>query len=55
MVSMEFHLPAGAAFAMAGLGFMTKGEQIAVYRVKGWVRLSSTYGYVLCKQSFKVA
>lgn len=55
MVSMEFYLPAGAAFAMAGLGFMTKGEQIAVYRAKGWVRLSSKHGHVICKQSFKVA
>ena len=54
MVSMEFHLPAGAAFAMAGLGFMTKDEQIAVFRAKGWVRLSSQYGHVICKQSFKV-
>lgn len=54
MVSMEFHLPAGAAFAMAGLGFMTKGETLKVFRAKGWVRLSSTYGHVICKESFRV-
>ena len=54
MVSMEYHLPAGAAFAMAGLGFMTKGETLKVFRAKGWVRLSSTYGHVICKESFRV-
>jgi hypothetical protein len=54
-VSLEFHLPGAAAFAMAGLGFMQKGEEIKVYSAKGWVRLSSAYGHVLSKQSFKIA
>ena len=54
MVSMEYRLPAGAAFAMAGLGFMTKGETLKVFRAKGWVRLSSRYGHVICKESFRV-
>lgn len=54
MVSMEFPLPAGAAFAMAGLGFMTKGEQIRVFSTKGWIRLTSAHGHVICKQSYKV-
>ena len=53
-VSLEFHLPGAAAFAMAGLGFMQKGEEIRVYTAKGWVRLSSAYGHVLSKQSFKI-
>ena len=53
-VSLEFHLPGAAAFAMAGLGFMQKGEEIRVYSAKGWVRLSSAYGHVLSKQSFKI-
>jgi hypothetical protein len=53
-VSLEFHLPGAAAFAMAGLGFMQKGEEISVYTAKGWVRLSSAYGHVLSKQSFKI-
>ena len=53
-VSLEFHLPGAAAFAMAGLGFMQKGEEINVYTAKGWVRLSSAYGHVLSKQSFKI-
>jgi hypothetical protein len=53
-VSLEFHLPGAAAFAMAGLGFMQKSEEIRVYTAKGWVRLSSAYGHVLSKQSFKI-
>ena len=53
-VSLEFHLPGAAAFAMAGLGFMQKGEEISVYTAKGWVRLSSAYGHVISKQSFKI-
>ena len=53
-VSLEFHLPGAAAFAMAGLGFMEKDEEIRVYTAKGWVRLSSAYGHVLSKQSFKI-
>lgn len=54
MVSMDYPIPAGAAFAMAGLGFMTKGEQIRVFSAKGWIRLTSAHGHVLCKQSYKV-
>lgn len=53
-VSLEFHLPGAAAFAMAGLGFMQKDEEIKVYNAKGWVRLSSANGHVLSKQSFKI-
>lgn len=54
-VSLEYHLPGAAAFAMAGLGFMQKDELIKVYGTKGWVRLSSQFGHVLSKQSFKIA
>ena len=54
-VSLEFHLPGAAAFAMAGLGFMQKDEEIRVFTAKGWVRLSSAHGHVLSKQSFKIA
>jgi len=54
MVSMEHQFPAGAAFAMAGLAFMSKGEQIKVYRAKGWVRLTSTHGHVMSRESFKI-
>jgi hypothetical protein len=54
-VSLEFNLPGASAFAMAGLGFMQKDEDIRVFRANGWVRLTSSYGHVLAKQSFKVA
>lgn len=54
-VSLEFNLPGGSAFAMAGLGFMQKDEEIKVFRTNGWVRLTSSYGHVMAKQSFKVA
>ncbi len=54
-VSLEFNLPGASAFAMAGLGFMQKDEDIRVFRTNGWVRLTSSYGHALSKQSFKVA
>lgn len=54
-ISLEFNLPAGSAFAAAGLGFLTKDEQVKVYRAHGWVRLSSTFGHVLAKESFRLA
>ena len=54
-VSLEYRLPGAAAFAMAGLGFMQKDEQIRVYGTKGWVRLTANHGHVLSKQSFKIA
>lgn len=54
-VSWEFNLPGASAFAMAGLGFMQKDEDIKVFRTNGWVRLTSSYGHVLSKQSFRVA
>ena len=53
-VSLEYHLPGAAAFAMAGLGFMQKDEEIKVFSANGWVRLSSANGHVLSKQSFKI-
>lgn len=54
-ISLEFNLPAGSAFAAAGLGFLTKDEQVRVYRAHGWVRLSSRFGHVLAKESFRLA
>lgn len=50
----ELDLPAGAAFAMAGLGFMQKGEQIPVFASHNWLRLSSLHGHVLTKRSPKL-
>jgi hypothetical protein len=53
-VGIEFNFPSAAAFALAGLGFMKKGEKIAVYRTRGWVRLSTQHGHVLSKESFRI-
>jgi hypothetical protein len=43
-------LPAGAAFAAHGLGFLTPGGTTAVHTAGPWVRLSSPAGFVLCRQ-----
>jgi hypothetical protein len=42
-------VPTGAAFVSAGLGFLTEKEDIAVYEVDNWVRLSSMHGHVLAR------
>ena len=49
LVASETPYPAGAAFAMSGLGFLTPKEQIAVFQARGWLRLSSENGHVLCR------
>jgi hypothetical protein len=54
-VGLEFNFPAAVAFALAGLGFMKKEEQIAVFRARGWVRLSTQHGHVLSKESFRIS
>jgi len=51
-VGIEHNLPAGAAFALAGLGFMQKGVPVKIYRAHGWIRLSTAYGHVITKESF---
>ncbi|HRO30142.1 hypothetical protein [Citricoccus sp.] len=43
-------LPAGAAFAAHGLGFLTPGGTTTVHTSGPWVRLSSPAGFVLCRQ-----
>lgn len=45
----ETLFPAGSAFAMVGLGFMSPGETVSVFSTKGWVRLSSKHGHVLAR------
>lgn len=50
----ELDLPAGAAFAMAGLGFMQKGEKVSVFASHNWLRLTSLHGHVLTKRSPKL-
>jgi hypothetical protein len=43
--------PAGAGFAMSGLGFLTPDEEVDVFQAPGWLRLSSQNGHVLCRFS----
>jgi hypothetical protein len=54
-VGLEYNFPAAVAFAMAGLGFMQKGEEISLFRTSGWVRLSSRFGHVLSKESYRIS
>ena len=54
VVDSALKLPAGAAFALSGLGFMSPGEQIAVYSAHNWLRLSTKHGHVLTKKSLKL-
>lgn len=53
-VDPKLGLPAGAAFAMAGLGFMQPQEEISVFSNQNWLRLSSRHGHVLAKRSSSV-
>jgi hypothetical protein len=53
-VDPELGIPAGCAFAAAGLGFLTRDEVVGVYQTNGWVRLSSRFGHVLSKQSHRL-
>lgn len=48
-IDLESQIPMGAAFAAAGLGFLTENEEVGVYHADGWVRLSSEHGHVLAK------
>jgi hypothetical protein len=41
--------PAGCAFGLVGLGFLSPGETVKLYRTKGWVRLETKYGHVMAK------
>ena len=50
-IDLDSQIPAGAAFVAAGLGFLTEGEDVEVYRADGWVRLSASHGHVLAKAS----
>lgn len=53
-VEPNLDLPAGAAFALSGLGFMTPGGQVAVYSAQNWLRLSTQHGHVLTRRSPKL-
>ncbi len=41
--------PAGAAFAISGLGFLTPDVVVDVFQAPGWLRLSTPNGHVLCR------
>jgi hypothetical protein len=48
-IDLESKIPTGAAFAAAGLGFLTENEEVGIYQAEGWIRLSSEHGHVLAK------
>lgn len=50
-VGDTLQLPAGAAFALSGLGFMSPNEEVRVFKTRGWLRLSTQHGHVLCKEA----
>lgn len=52
-IDLESRVPTGAAFAAAGLGFLTENEEVGLYHAEGWVRLSSEHGHVLAKAATK--
>ena len=45
----ELTVPAGAAFAAFGLGFIPEGEQLALSASGPWARLTSSRGHVLSR------
>ncbi len=49
LIARETTYPAGAAFAMSGLGFLTPDEVVEVFEAPGWLRLTSQNGHVLCR------
>ena len=54
-VDIGLMLPGAAAFAMAGLGFLVKGENVKAYRIKNWLRLSTSYGHVITRESTRIS
>lgn len=50
-IDLESKVPAGAAFAAAGLGFLVRDQDVPVFHSQGWVRLSTEFGHVLSKEA----
>ena len=50
-IDLHSKVPAGAAFAAAGLGFLVRDEEVPVFHAQGWVRLSTSFGHVLSKEA----
>ena len=53
-ITAHTRVPTGAAFVLAGLGFMTEGETVSIYETDRWVRLSTDFGHVLARQASRV-
>jgi hypothetical protein len=53
-IAAHTRVPTGAAFVLAGLGFMTEGELVSIYEADRWVRLSTDFGHVLARQASRV-
>ena len=54
-VDIGLMLPGAAAFAMAGLGFLVRGENVKAFRNKNWLRLSSSFGHVITRESTRIS
>lgn len=50
-IDLNSKVPAGAAFAAAGLGFLVRDQEVPVFHSQGWVRISSEFGHVLSKEA----
>ena len=50
-IAQDPRIPTAAAFAAAGLGFLTENEEVEVFSADGWIRLSSEHGHVLAKMA----
>lgn len=54
-IDLETRIPTGAAFAAAGLGFLTENEEVGIFQADGWVRISALHGHVISKMATKFA
>jgi len=50
-IAQDPRIPTAAAFAAAGLGFLTENEEVDVLSADGWIRLSADHGHVLAKMA----
>jgi len=50
-IAQDPRIPTAAAFAAAGLGFLTENEEVDVLTAEGWIRLSADHGHVLAKMA----
>ena len=50
-IAQDPRIPTAAAFAAAGLGFLTENEEVEIFSADGWIRLSADHGHVLAKMA----